>query len=130
MNRRALVPCLALLISAVWAGPPAAARGQRSVESSSAEHAAVLNKYCVACHNDKQRTGGLSLQQADLTDVPKNAETWEKVDPEVAHRHDASARNAAAGPAPSSTRSTRTLKPLWIAPPLTRRGPAVRRCTV
>ena len=95
MNRRALVPCLALLISAVWAGPPAAARGQRSVESSSAEHAAVLDRSCVTCHNDKQRTGGLSLEQADLTDVPKSAETWEKVDPEVARRHDAAARHAA-----------------------------------
>jgi len=79
VSRRALVPCLALLISAVWAGPPAAARGQRSVEAEGSAHTVLLNKYCVTCHNDKQRTGGLSLQNADLTDVPKGAETWEKV---------------------------------------------------
>ena len=42
-------------------------------------HAAVVNKYCVTCHSDKMRTGGLSLQGADLTDVPRNAENWEKV---------------------------------------------------
>jgi mono/diheme cytochrome c family protein len=41
--------------------------------------AALLDKYCVTCHNDKLRTGGLSLQNANLNDVPKNAETWEKV---------------------------------------------------
>ena len=43
------------------------------------EQAALLDKYCVTCHNDKLRTGGLSLQAANLNDVPKNAETWEKV---------------------------------------------------
>ncbi len=41
--------------------------------------AALLDKYCVTCHNDKLRTGGLSLQNANLNDVPRNAETWEKV---------------------------------------------------
>src|SRR5579875_3677555 len=40
---------------------------------------AVLDQYCVVCHNDKARTGGLSLQNADLSGVPKGAETWEKV---------------------------------------------------
>jgi hypothetical protein len=40
---------------------------------------ALLDKYCVTCHNDKLRTGGLSLQAANLNDIPKNAETWEKV---------------------------------------------------
>src|SRR4029077_1744608 len=45
----------------------------------SSVHTAVLNKYCVTCHSDKMRTGGLSLQGADLADVPRNAENWEKV---------------------------------------------------
>jgi Protein of unknown function (DUF1592)/Protein of unknown function (DUF1588)/Protein of unknown function (DUF1587)/Protein of unknown function (DUF1585)/Protein of unknown function (DUF1595)/Cytochrome C oxidase, cbb3-type, subunit III len=40
---------------------------------------AVLNQYCVTCHNDKLRTGGLSLEAADLKDIPPAAETWEKV---------------------------------------------------
>ena len=39
----------------------------------------LLNKYCVTCHNDKLRTGGLSLQSTDLGQIPQNAETWEKV---------------------------------------------------
>jgi hypothetical protein len=46
---------------------------------TSAGESALLDKYCVTCHNDKLRTGGLSLQAANLNDVPKNAETWEKV---------------------------------------------------
>jgi hypothetical protein len=40
---------------------------------------ALLDKYCVTCHSDKLRTGGLTLETASLTDVPKGAETWEKV---------------------------------------------------
>jgi len=43
------------------------------------EPTAVLDKYCVTCHSDKARTGGLSLEHANLTDIPKGAETWEKV---------------------------------------------------
>src|ERR1700730_419586 len=41
--------------------------------------AALLDQYCVACHSEKLRTGGLSLQAANLAEVPKGAETWERV---------------------------------------------------
>ena len=40
---------------------------------------AVIGKYCITCHSAKLRTGGLSLQDADLNNVPAVAETWEKV---------------------------------------------------
>jgi hypothetical protein len=40
---------------------------------------ALLDKYCVSCHSEKLRTGGLSLESADLSNVPGNTETWEKV---------------------------------------------------
>ena len=46
---------------------------------SAGAQAAVINTYCVTCHNDKAKTGGLSLEHADLSNVPKGAETWEKV---------------------------------------------------
>ncbi|HJT88017.1 MAG TPA: DUF1592 domain-containing protein, partial [Bryobacteraceae bacterium] len=60
-------------VALVLAVPPGALRAQPAQEK------ALLNQYCVVCHNDRLRTGGLSLQTADLTDVPKAAETWEKV---------------------------------------------------
>ena len=50
-----------------------------SIAAAQQEPAAVFNKYCVTCHSDKLHTGGLSLQGADLANVPKGAETWEKV---------------------------------------------------
>ena len=40
---------------------------------------ATLDKYCVTCHNDQLRTGGLSLQSLDPGKAPEAAETWEKV---------------------------------------------------
>ena len=41
--------------------------------------AALLTKYCVTCHNDRAKTGGLTLEKVDLANIPANAETWEKV---------------------------------------------------
>ena len=58
----------------IAAGFPAAAFGQ-----SIAAPQAVLNRYCTTCHSAKLRTGGLSLEGADLNNVPAAAETWEKV---------------------------------------------------
>ena len=56
----------ALVLGAAQSTPPAAP-------------AAVLDTYCVTCHSDKAKAGGLSLERANLTDIPKGAETWEKV---------------------------------------------------
>jgi hypothetical protein len=52
---------------------------QKTTEPPTAAHAAVINTYCVTCHNEKAKIGGLSLEHADLIDIPKSAETWEKV---------------------------------------------------
>jgi len=39
----------------------------------------LLNQYCVTCHNEKLKTGGLELDKLDLNHVGANAEIWEKV---------------------------------------------------
>ncbi len=49
--------------------PAAGVAGQR----------AVIDQYCVGCHNQRARTGGLALDGADLALVGQNAELWEKV---------------------------------------------------
>ncbi|MEO7191009.1 MAG: DUF1592 domain-containing protein [Vicinamibacterales bacterium] len=36
-------------------------------------------RYCVGCHNDRAKTGGLSLQGLALTDIPAHGPVWEKV---------------------------------------------------
>jgi hypothetical protein len=40
---------------------------------------AVLDQYCVTCHNEKAITAGLQLDNLDLEQVGNHAETWEKV---------------------------------------------------
>ena len=44
-----------------------------------AEPRAMLDKYCVTCHNQRLKTGGLTLDNLNLDKVADNAETWEKV---------------------------------------------------
>ena len=40
---------------------------------------ALLDRYCVACHNQQLRTGGLLLDQVDVEHVAEAAEVWERV---------------------------------------------------
>src|SRR3954471_18142663 len=40
---------------------------------------ATINKYCVTCHNDRLKTGGLTLAGVDSATPSAHAETWEKV---------------------------------------------------
>ncbi|HVH29320.1 MAG TPA: DUF1592 domain-containing protein [Vicinamibacterales bacterium] len=44
-----------------------------------AAHRALVAEYCVTCHNERARTGGLVLSNVDLAQPSANAETWEKV---------------------------------------------------
>src|SRR5690349_184927 len=41
--------------------------------------AAVLNQYCVTCHNQRAKTAGLMLDTLDYAHLEKDAATWEKV---------------------------------------------------
>jgi hypothetical protein len=40
---------------------------------------AVLNRYCVSCHNQRVRTADLALDEIDPANVSQATETWEKV---------------------------------------------------
>jgi len=39
----------------------------------------VLNTSCITCHGDRTRSGGLSLEGADLGDIRNGEKKWEKV---------------------------------------------------
>jgi len=81
MNRILLASALAFL-AAGWASTRVEADLQvrldqpTSVEAGLQTRVGVLDQYCVTCHNDRLKTGGLSLQRLP---VDGNAETWEKV---------------------------------------------------
>jgi mono/diheme cytochrome c family protein len=63
----------------------------------------LLDTYCVACHNQRVKTAGVAFDTADLSDVSKDAELWEKaarklrggmMPPPGARRPDAAAAEA------------------------------------
>ena len=55
------------------------AAGSRPLDDGSRSAEAVLDKYCITCHNQKLRTAGLALDSLDVTNPSANAELWEKV---------------------------------------------------
>ncbi len=71
-HRRFSRNCLVLGLMTGVFGAPAPEQGEPEVR-------ALLNKYCVTCHNQRLKTGGLVLDTADLTQVPARADLWEKV---------------------------------------------------
>jgi hypothetical protein len=74
-----MLPVLLVLLSPLQRGT-AAEGGRGSLTHPQASSAsAVLNEYCVSCHNQTLKTGGLALDNADLARVGQNAELWEKV---------------------------------------------------
>jgi mono/diheme cytochrome c family protein len=55
---------------------PAAAQQAPGVE---VDGQALVNRYCVSCHNDRLETGGFSFDPLAVADVAAHPEAWEKV---------------------------------------------------
>src|SRR5437016_3521001 len=51
--------------------------GERS--PAAAPQRALINQYCVSCHNDKLKTGGLALDTVSVENMNQTPEVWEKV---------------------------------------------------
>jgi len=48
-----------------------------SSPAQATQYRALLDQYCVTCHNDRLKTAGLSLEGLDTSNLPANKETWE-----------------------------------------------------
>jgi len=55
-----------LASTALWAAP------------ASPQHA-LINQYCVTCHNERAKTAGLMLDKLDIDHAGEHADAWEKV---------------------------------------------------
>jgi len=67
--------------SAQGSAPAAAVKAPAPAPRATADASSsqsVVTRYCITCHNDRTKTGELTLEHADLADVPKSAELWEK----------------------------------------------------
>ena len=69
--------CLAGLLAA--GGLVCTLEGQQQSTDTAAPHRTLVNRYCIFCHNDTQKTAGLALNTIRAHDVDENVEIWEKV---------------------------------------------------
>jgi hypothetical protein len=91
LSMRQSVTTLVSLICAVCSGgvttnawaqtvaPQKQADAPAPVGSQAAAQKALVDRYCVVCHNDKAKRANLSLQNRDFAAVDKNPELWEMV---------------------------------------------------
>ena len=52
---------------------------QQASTDAPAPHRALINEYCVFCHNDSLKKAGLALTTLSAHNVDENPEKWEKV---------------------------------------------------
>jgi mono/diheme cytochrome c family protein len=85
-SKSASVLFIVLLAVIVRSAAPSA-RDQQSAQQPAAAaapapaspEAAFLNQYCIGCHNQRAKIGGLALDTLDVSRVGPASETWEKV---------------------------------------------------
>ena len=88
MTRWAVALGLAVLLTAAGHVPAAAAARdrrpptpavQRAPAAAAAPHRALLDRYCVGCHNQRLKTAGLLLDTMSVERVAESTDAWEKV---------------------------------------------------
>src|SRR5262245_20277332 len=73
--------CLLALVIATDAQTPTSTQQAPAAAApqTSGLDRALPNQYCITCHNQRAKTGGLAIDTLDFEHLEKNAETWEKV---------------------------------------------------
>jgi mono/diheme cytochrome c family protein len=65
--------------SGAWPQSVSAVAPQTPPAAAAPPLRAMLDKYCVTCHNQRMKTGALALDVLDLAQLSERAEVWEKV---------------------------------------------------
>jgi hypothetical protein len=92
-SRRSLLGLVGIVIAgsgligvSLHAQPPAVAAttGERTSQPAAssgdaAAQTALVTRYCITCHNQRLKTGGLTLDNLDVGRAGDHAEVWEKV---------------------------------------------------
>src|SRR5262245_61780962 len=96
-KRLLLVGCVGIMVAVFGYGQAARPQQQQSPGTSAspigrsnqettqrageitASQRALLDQYCVTCHNDRTKRANLTLEKLDLTTVGDNPQLWEKV---------------------------------------------------
>ena len=76
--KRYLLGTVALSLGLLSWGSGLTGQSQATGSSAVAQQKALIDQYCVTCHNQRTKTAGLALDTLDLTKLSQNAEIWEK----------------------------------------------------
>jgi mono/diheme cytochrome c family protein len=84
LKLQTLSSILALVLTSAWvligaAYLPAAWQQPQGPAGEAPTWRALLDRYCVTCHNERLRTAGLTLDGISVETVSPNTELWEKV---------------------------------------------------
>lgn len=78
MVLRSITFCLCIM-STTWTTAQEGLPPEGAHQGDAMKYRAVLDRYCVTCHNDTLKTAGLALDKADVLDIGKDAQLWERV---------------------------------------------------
>ena len=67
------------VVSAAPQAAPKAASATSATATATADKRALLDKYCVGCHNARVQNGKMRLDDADISKVGDHGATWERV---------------------------------------------------
>src|SRR5437868_2250650 len=83
MRNRLFIGSMALLSAVLGFGQAARPLQQSATQTpapaAAATQRALLDQYCVTCHNNKTKRANLTLEKLDLTTAGDHPELWEKV---------------------------------------------------
>ena len=71
--------CVAILVMLTGYRVDAGSLQLSTAGATHAPHRAMLDTYCVTCHNQRLKTGGLSLDTVDIVDIEASINLWERV---------------------------------------------------
>jgi hypothetical protein len=77
-TRRASTSILSLAFGVVLTLGAGTIAAQQPAAPPASEHRATVTKYCVTCHNDRTKVGGLALDTMNFDNIPAGAAVWEK----------------------------------------------------
>src|SRR5438132_13295126 len=73
-----LAGVLSASLASVFTASPSLTAAPAPQTSGAQAQLATINQYCVSCHNDRAKTGGVSFEGITLESIGQHAELFEK----------------------------------------------------
>src|SRR5215510_7298234 len=67
-----------LVVLSPGSGNLAAVQPQQAGSTGSSPYRALLDQYCVTCHNQRSKTANVMFDTMDLANLSQDAKTWER----------------------------------------------------